>query len=417
MKVSHVVDSISRDAGGVFFSVNSLARALSDSGVLISVHGLRDGKSEIDRASWAGLDLSVHETMGPRRIGYSPGLTRALPAGEQDLLHVHGVWQAQSYSVHHWHRRTGKPYLITPHGMLDPWALAQSRWKKGLASRLFERSHLRDAACLHALCRSELDSIRAYGLTNPVCLIPNGVDLPEDRESVVPVNEEWVTGHGNERKKILLFLGRLHPKKGLINALKAWKEVTGHRSRVMSEGEWQFVIAGWDQGGHLEELKQLCSELGLSYADGPPPTAHRLPPGANGSPPAVLFTGPVFGEAKDSLLRSADAFILPSFSEGLPMAVLEAWAYGLPVLMTDHCNLPEGFTSGAALRIGTDTPEIAAGMHWLAALPEPERIRMGQAGRALVEDRFTWPKVAAQMKGVYAWMLGEGERPGEVIGS
>jgi poly(glycerol-phosphate) alpha-glucosyltransferase len=143
----------------------------------------------------------------------------------------------------------------------------------------------------------------------------------------------------------------------------------------------------------------------------------------------VVFLGPAFGEAKDQLLRRASAFILPSFSEGLPMSVLEAWAYRLPVLMTEHCNLPEGFAAEAAMRIGTDggdqrsevggqmsglggqTMSMTEGMRALMEMSDAERLLMGQRGRSLVEREFTWPQVAAQMKEVYEWVLGGGAKP------
>jgi len=426
MKVSLVVDSVSRRAGGVFFSVNSLALSLPPSGIITSVHGLRDADSDKDQESWGDLELSIHQTVGPRGIGYSPELTRSLLAGDQDLVHSHGVWQAQSHSIHTWHRRRQRPYLISPHGMLDPWALAQSRWKKRLAALFFENAHLRDSSCLHALCQSELESIRAHGLKNPVCLIPNGVVLPDYSERLAggggQQRENPILDFQSNAPRILLFLGRLHPKKGLMNAVRAWKEVTGHGSPAMGQDEWQFVIAGWNQGGHGDELKTLCQELGLSYSDTPASeflesssTALSPPPTALCQPPTVIFTGPVFGETKDALLRRADAFILPSFSEGLPMAVLEAWAHGLPVLMTDHCNLPEGFREGAALHIGTGVPSIAEGIRVLFQGSCQDLESMGAKGRTLVEKRFTWPKVAAQMKEVYEWMVGGGNKPGSVV--
>lgn len=400
MRVSHVVDSVSRNAGGVFFSVNSLAHALARHEIGLSVHGLQDAFSEEDRAAWSPIPLHLHRAVGPRGIGFSPGLTRALLAGSNDLLHVHGAWQAQSHSVNIWHRRTRRPYLISLHGMLDPWALSRSRCKKWLAALAYERVHLGNAKCLHALCPQEVDSIRNHGLGNPVCLLPNGVDLP----TIWRREPRATTG-----SRVILFLGRLHPKKGLANALRAWART--HRELP----DWQFVIAGWDQGGHGEELKQLCKELGLSSSDHPVVAfvQGREGPG-NGGVARVVFAGPAFGGEKDALLRRADAFILPSFSEGLPMAVLEAWAYGIPVLMTDHCNLPEGFAAGAAIRIGTTPGDIVPGFRELSGGSPHDLEAMGAKGRSLVEARFTWPKIASQMKEVYGWLCGDGPRPGFV---
>jgi poly(glycerol-phosphate) alpha-glucosyltransferase len=406
MKIGFVSDSLSSTAGGIFEIERSLALHLRDLGVGITAWGVNDHRWADDRAQWQNIDCRVRNRLGPRVFGYVPGLIPDLVDSDCDLLHLQHLWMYPSVAVHQWHRRTGKPFLVTANGMLEPWTLSRSRLNKRIAALLYENRMLHRATCLQANTEKEVADFRAYGLKNPVCLIPNGVDLP-----VVTGHGSRVTSQRGERKKILLFLGRLHPKKGLVNALRAWSEVTGHGSQE----EWQFVIAGWDQGGHGEDLKKLCTELGLSYSDCLPPTAHRLPPTANCPPPTVLFVGPVFGEAKNELLRRADAFVLPSFSEGLPMAVLEASAYGLPVLMTDHCNLPEGFAANAAVRIGTDTASIAAGMRDLTSLPDRERLSMGEAGRALVEEHFTWDKVAAQMKEVYAWMLGAGEKPGCVV--
>jgi poly(glycerol-phosphate) alpha-glucosyltransferase len=287
--------------------------------------------------------------------------------------------------------------------MLEPWALSNSAWKKKLAGILYENRMLRGAACLQANTEKELSDFRAYGLKNPVCIIPNGIDLPTEKPQ---------TRSQRPEKKVLLFLGRLHPKKGLVNALKAWKQPLHSTSNIQhsKSHEWQFVVAGWDQGGHEAELKRLCREIGVSEAS--VSVDHFLAgPPSSGSPASVVFVGPAFGEQKDQLLRSASAFILPSFSEGLPMSVLEAWSYRLPVLMTDYCNLPEGFAAGAAIRIGTDVDSIAEGLRTIFESPISDLRSLGENGRQLVSDRFTWPQVAAQMKAVYEWILGGGAKP------
>ncbi|MDB4259903.1 glycosyltransferase, partial [Akkermansiaceae bacterium] len=230
----------------------------------------------------------------------------------------------------------------------------------------------------------------------------------------------------------LLFLGRIHPKKGLINALKAWKQVLHSTSNIQNSKshEWQFV----DQGGHEAELKELATELGIRWADvrdseeessafSFDPAPRRSPEGTSRSVLSMslrsiqfsefqlLFVGPAFGEQKEMLLRSASAFILPSFSEGLPMSVLEAWSYGLPVLMTDHCNIPEGFAADAALRIDTDVESIATGLSEFFQASASDLQALGDNGRALVERQFTWDQVAAQMKQVYEWVLGGRDAP------
>ena len=148
--------------------------------------------------------------------------------------------------------------------------------------------------------------MRNYGLQNPIAIIPNAVDLPrEGHEAGEPNWADVVPADA----KVLMFLGRIHPKKGLSNLMRAWAEV--RRESPSAAERWQLVIAGWEQGGHQQELERLSAILGLQAS--------------------VHFVGPQFDEGKAATLNRADAFILPSFSEGLPVAVLEAWSYRLPV--------------------------------------------------------------------------------------
>jgi len=419
MKTLVIMDSVSRLGGGLLDAERRLHQGTAMLGVDTSVFALEDSFSAVDLPSWLPLEAKVFPCRGAVAVGGSPALRREVSEASADLIYRAGLWRLPSKYARDWSRKNGKPELIAPHGMLDPWALRNSRWKKWIAQAWFEEAHLRGAACVRALCQSEAESIRVYGLKNPVCIIPNGIDLPVEESEGLKAESR----RAGERK-ILLFLGRLHPKKGLANALRAWAEIRGQGSGVRGQEEWQFVIAGWDQGGHEAELKRLCKDLGLAYADVPAAEyveeslaclEPHAPLGTSGparrSSPTVIFTGPAFGAQKDALLRQASAFILPSFSEGLPMSVLEAWSYGLPVLMTDHCNLPEGFAADAAIRIGTDVESIAEGMRLLVRSPRSDLQSLGRNGRMLVERQFTWPQVAAQMKQVYEWMLGGGVAP------
>jgi poly(glycerol-phosphate) alpha-glucosyltransferase len=261
--------------------------------------------------------------------------------------------------------------------MLDGWALRNARWKKRIAAALYENQHLRGAACLHALSEAEARSIRGYGLRNPICVIPNGIDLPDPRESDAKTR--------SENRKTLLYLGRLHRKKNLANLIRAWNKT--FNSRGLNSDSWVLAIAGWDEGGYENELKQIAT-------------------GAS-----VVFLGPRFDAEKSECYRTCDACILPSLSEGLPMTVLEAWAHAKPVLMTPECNLPQGFEANAALRIGTTGEEIAAGLKQLDEMSDNDRSQMGNRGRTLVATRFSWPRIGEQMRAVYKWVLGGGAPP------
>jgi poly(glycerol-phosphate) alpha-glucosyltransferase len=180
-------------------------------------------------------------------------------------------------------------------------------------------------------------------------------------------------------RKVLLYLGRLHPKKGLSILLRGWKEASKR------EKGWVLIIAGWDQGGHRRELEQLARELKITDS--------------------VQFTGPLFGEARESAYQNANAFVLPSLSEGQPLVVLEAWSHARPVLMTAECNLPEGFEKQAAISMNTTVEGAAEGLGKLFALDEPALQQMGRRGRDLAIGNFSWSQSASQMFAVYNWVL------------
>jgi glycosyltransferase involved in cell wall biosynthesis len=225
-------------------------------------------------------------------------------------------------------------------------------------------------------------AIRAFGLKNPICIIPNGVDLPPHERGVRP-------GGSPQR---LVYLGRLHPKKNLLALLDGWKSAWEANRNVR---EWKLVLAGWDQCGYTQQLSRKVGELDLAAS--------------------VEIVGPKFGAAKDELLRSSTGFILPSLSEGLPVVVLEAWAYALPVLMTPQCNVPSGFAAGAAIEINSQPDSIAQGIAALCCLGEMSRQDMGLRGRQLVAEEFTWSKVASKMAEVYTWVCSGGRLPSSLL--
>ena len=519
MKVAQLAFSLSNRAGGIFEIQVGLSLALKTMGVDVVALGLQDDLTQRDASRWGGIPTKCLPVSGPRFFGYAKGFDSALENSTPDICHLHTLWMYPGIAMKNWSRRHNRPYVVTPNGMLEPWALANSGWKKKLAGFFYEKAILQGAACLQANTLKEADDFRAYGLRQRIEVVPNGVDLPE-----LLTTEDTESTEGRKR---LLFLGRIHPKKGLVGALRAWAELRNSPSAIRDSAEWQFVIAGWDQGGHEAELKALCAELGLKTAvrttkdtnshemeeaglhlagqagaafsnpstskleqdcknisptrsasapaeamraetremgsagenqladskeflDGQSQVGLQVDnqkghtirtandPGASGEYSSsvsirdirgqnsdaldavdVVFYGPAFGVEKEALFRSADAFILPSFSEGLPMSVLEAWSYGLPVVMTPECNLPEGFAKQAALEIrnrelATSRSLLATptkldldwhGLRTLIEMTEAQRWEMGMRGRKLVEDRFTWPKVAEQMKEVYESLL------------
>lgn len=381
LDIGFVCTSMSRTGGGVSVVMRRAVQALAELGCKVTVYALRDEHSEADMADWGQIRPRLFNPAGPRMLGFSPELARAL--GRHDLLHQHGIWQGISIAVNQWRRRNGKPVVISPHGMLDPWALANSRWKKRLVGALYENANLRGAACLHALAAAETDAIRAAGFVNRVAEIPNGVDLPSS--PCPPASDK-------DGRKILLYLGRLHPKKGIAELVEAWGALARRAPEMAAR--WRLVIAGWDDGGHRAAFEAQAAQL----------PEHA----------SVEFPGPLHGAEKHAAFCTADAFILPSHSEGLPVTVLEAWAYGVPSFITEACNLPEALARDAAVQVSTD-PQALAGV-LQARLDDPSLAAMADRASALCEETFTWPSVAEQYLATYRWLVERGARPAFVKG-
>lgn len=390
MKLATVTVSVSRNAGGLFNSVRGLNKSLHERGLEVLVVGGRDEFSGVDMSHWDGINVRCLEVEGVRSFGYQPKLLETLREFNPDVVHQHNIWTYPSRAVLKISSSEGTPRVISPRGALDSWALRNSRYKKWFAARAYEDKNINGATVLHALGISEMQAIRAYGYRGPVAVIPNGTDAPPDGLVLSAPVPEW-------RKKIcadaniLLFLGRLHPKKNIAALIEAFSA-----SRV-AEGvseQWHLCIAGWEQVGYQSELESCIDSLGGGGY--------------------IHLIGAQHDLDKVATLSHANAFVLPSLSEGLPMAVLEAWSYGLPVIMTDECNLPEGFSCGAALRISHSMAGIESGLVDFFRMSVEERREMGNNGRLLVKARFGWAKVASQMHEVYMWILGGGSPPSTV---
>ena len=256
MHIAFLNSLISRSAGGVFEVQRRLAQNLIQiPDVTVTVFGSEDEHTRTDIDLWKPLKPIVHKTIGPLSFCYSPGLINSLKNSNSELIHLHVLWLYPSIAS----LRSHLPYITTVHGMLDSWALRNSALKKKLVGFLYERAALNKASCLHAFTWQEYNDIRNFGLKNPVCVLPNGVDLPSDVNELKATKPVW-SGKIEDGKKVLLYLGRIHPKKGLSNLIKAWKTV----QKIDSSSDWVLAIVGWDQGGHEGELKLLSRDLELN---------------------------------------------------------------------------------------------------------------------------------------------------------
>lgn len=378
MKLALLVGRLSSDSGGLAVSVPAMADALARFETIEPhVVGVRDAAKPDAAGGW-GPNVHAHSAFGPSSFHWAPAMGATLDRLDPDVLDTQGVWMNLSRVALARHGRTRQPYVVTPRGMLDPWAMRRSAWRKRLVARWFENRHLARARTIRALNIDEARAIRAAGVKTPVAVIPNSIVAPDLDAST-------------RRRPVIRFLGRLHPKKGLEPLLQAWAAAT----RDPLAQDWRLAVNGWGDPRYVRRLRLMIAELGI---------------GATTS-----LGGPLFGAAKDRELREAAGFILPSFSEGLPMAILEAWGRCTPVLMTRACNLPEGFADGAALEIDAQPGRLARTLLEFVAMPDAERREMGAAGRRLVETRFDPATMARDLARLYRWAAGGGPAPVELI--
>lgn len=382
MKVLFVGASNSRSAGGLYYTMSSLTKNLLSSDIEVALLAANDKFSSEDIGIYGDVPLipyTISNVPLLSTLGYSRDIHKLIEDYKPDIIHSQGLWMYHSAAVLRYKKRHPEvKVIVQPHGMLDPWAVRNSGWKKRIVGYWYEYENLRRADCIHALCQSEADAIRAFGLKNQIAIIPNGIDLPGCSLDEIIARRQNTGG-----RKTLLFVGRIHPKKGLRELIEAVAILKCRLPDLVNE--WHVKIAGWDQLNHTAELKMLIDSKNLSDC--------------------ITLVGPAFGDEKERLLTEASAFILPSFSEGLPMSVLEAWAYALPVVITPHCNLPEGSEADAALLCEPKPESIADSLISLFSMSANQRTEIGLKGRRLVERQFSWPHIADATIRLYKSLL------------
>lgn len=360
LRVGLVTAWASRSGAGVFEAVVRQAAMIRDLGGEAEVFALRDPYCAADAQRLAPSRVSTFPVYGPRQIGFAPGLAPALVAARLDVLHLHGIWMHPSRAATIWRRRTGKPYLISPHGMLDPTTVNRRPWKKALGRWLYERESWRAADLFHALTAIETDNIRAQVPGAAVAVVPNAAP---------PLSGPAPLRAGPMR---FLFLKRIHPQKNFEALIAAWT-LAGLGPAA------ELVIAGWGDPAEIARLEGLVAQAG----------------------PGVRFAGAVHGQAKDDLLASAAFVVLPSLGEAMPMAVLEGWAAGVPAIVSRQSNLPEGIRAGAALPCETDPPSIAAALRQARDQSPEDHAAMVHAAQALASGPYGAASVARAWAAVY----------------
>ena len=359
MKIFLSVASFQPAYGGPARSVSRLALALAGLGIEVGVWA-----PDQSAADTGFLNGSEHV----RRL--TGGAAEALDGfGRPDVIHDNGIWLPHNHRLACLARKRGIPRVVSTRGMLEPWAMHHKRWKKRLAWWLYQKSDLRSAKCHHVTAELESGSLKRLGWPVPVCLIPNGVDLPPMETVIRPETSV----------RTALFVGRLYPVKGLPMLIEAWA--------ALRPPGWRVRLVGPDEAGHRLELEELVRKAGLVDV--------------------FEFSGPLEGDALNRAYDEADLFILPSHTENFGMVVGEALARCLPVITTRGTPWELLVHEGCGWWVPVSADGIAAGLADATNRSGAELAAMGIAGRRVVQEHFSWDRIAREFADCYARMLGE----------
>jgi len=373
MQAIHVVRTVGDEANGLSYPIVRLCESLIDIGVDTAVAAVQEPFARVHREYVESFPLGF----GPRRLGVSPGLRRWLEARvasrECDVIHNHGLWTMPNvYAGRVYRRHRQCKAVVSPHGMLSGWALEHHAVRKRVFWRLLQEDVLRDAACFHATCLSEYEDIRRLGFTQPISVFSHGIDVP--RLQRPPLTH----------RQRMLFLGRIHPSKGIDILLRAWSALHCHFS------QWELHIAGPDQGGYLAVMKALAAKLNVQR---------------------VVFCGPLYGRDKLRAYREATLLVLPTRSENFGTVVAEAMAAGTPVIVTVAAPWKDLVTHHAGwwIEVGVD-PLIQCLQDALTVSPD-RLLQMGLAAREWMIRDYSWRVAGEQCLATYRWLIYGGDVP------
>ena len=376
MRVINVIHSIDISNGGPSRSITHLIQEMLkiDKKIEIGLETLLSNTPIINSFDDANGDLSLNKF---NKLGYSKFLNFNLENSNAEIFHGHALWQMPVYQMAKIAQNKNIPYIITPRGMLEPWSLTQGRFKKQLSLKLFQYNDLEKASCIHATSSMEAENIRALGLKNPIAMIPNGVKI-EDFPEKIPNKDSF--------PKKILFLSRIHPKKGIENLIEAWNLIDNK-----IRGNWKIEIVGNGNEKYIRTLTEKISSYGLNKQ--------------------IIMMKPVFGEKKIQLFRGATLFVLPSYSENFGIVIAEALACYTPVITTKRT--PWGdlnhYNCGWWIDIGVDPLKEA--LEDALCRPNEDINLMGVNGRKLVIEKYSINSIAKKMFILYEWLLKKNDKP------
>lgn len=377
MRVLHVISSIDPRAGGTTTALVGMARAQRRAGIHVRVLSTFLEGAELSQARQLQSEGTPVELVGPAHgvLVRHPMLRAALEQHirDADIVHVHTVWEEPQHQASRIAHRLKVPYVFSPHGMLDPWCLSQKRLKKMIYMALRLRGNLQRAAALHFTARQEAELVRPLGLRPPAIIEPLGIDLGEFASP--PPAGAFRQRLGISDRPLVLFLSRLHPKKGLDLLIPVFKQVSEKYPDAV------LALVGPCAPDYEPVVRELISRHSLGEK--------------------VMLTGMLYGPDRIAALADADLFVLPSYQENFGLAVVESLAAGTPVIISDQVNIHDQISEA---RVGAVVPTqieplAAALVEWLA--DAPGRRLAGERARELARQRYDWDQVGRNWVGHY----------------
>lgn len=391
MRVVHVISSIDPRKGGPVLALEGLTRAQRKLGIDVSIVATFAAGNPANADVFHQDDIPV-TLIGPTwgKLGFSSGMEKALRSavGAADIVHIHAIWEQVQHRAARQALALGKPYILRPCGMLDPWSLAQHRWMKRLVWMLRVRFDATHATALHATSEMEADNLRQLLLNVPVIVEPNGVRLSEF-ESLPPPG--WLAQRvpALNNRRAILFLGRIHVHKGLDLLVPAFAEISRDFPDV------DLVIAGPNNDGYLPQVQQMIRERGLTER--------------------VYLLGMLRGLERVAALHDAELFVLPSGHENFGISVVEAMAAETPVIVSNEVALHAEVTrSGAGEAVPRDVGPLADAMRRWLNNPTGS-IEAGRRGRRTVMQRYAWDRIAGRWRDRYQRILSSVEATSDPV--
>ena len=386
MKILHVIANLAPRYGGPAKAGMEMAAVMAAKGHEVTIFSTnQDGPGVLDvptdeTVMKNGVAIRYFPVIQPKFWRTSPAMAAALnrEIPKFDIVHIHSLYLFHGMAAGHYARKHGVPYIVRPHGTLDPVMHARHRGRKVIMEKLFEDRNIKHAAALHYTTEEELQLAKPYVHGSTGFVVPNGVNS-SDYENL-PERGGFRSRHKLlDGKKMLLFFSRINFKKGLDVLVAAFKEI--HRQHPDSI----LVLTGPDDEQYGRKVREWLSEAGLSEF--------------------AIFTGMLTGRDKLEVLRDADVFVLPSYSENFGIAVVEAMACGIPVVISDKVNIwREVVQEGAGIAVPVDPAKVAAAV--VSLLDNPELCGwMGERGKRLVRNYYEWSEVGTQLEQEYRTLI------------